>query len=89
MRTRSGSARYRVSIHAPVKARQTRGQAALALAVSIHAPVKARPRAWRPVRRLCRFNPRAREGATDVLAEIKRIYDVSIHAPVKARPPFL
>ncbi len=77
----------RVSIHAPVKARQFQKTGILTHRnVSIHAPVKARLTIYLISQKRQCFNPRACEGATppkfyDTLHEL-----VSIHAPVKARP---
>ena len=75
-----------VSIHAPVKARRRRGaRGPRPGGVSIHAPVKARRLASRLTAFGGRFNPRAREGATNAQHRTSLKLQVSIHAPVKAR----
>ena len=55
--------------------------------VSIHAPVKVRRHRFCLIwHHLQSFNPRTREGATELNNAAKQLESVSIHAPVKVRP---
>ncbi len=53
--------------------------------VSIHAPVRVRPASGHANLHCWRFNPRTREGATQVHLARRIAVEVSIHAPVRVR----